>query len=123
MARKVGLELRAEQLTEHCDVERRVTRVFLHARFQRARRPVDQPGEGAVDGRLAALALHVLSHRSVRALRESRPVEPGQQIAGISIAEIALLPRRRPAPARSETHTPERQSLMCNSDAVFPLKK
>src|SRR3546814_14985278 len=99
MARTVGVERRAKQWTEHGDVERRVTRVFLHARFERARRPVDQPGEGAVDGRLAALALHVLRHRAVRDLPESRPVEPGQQIAGLAIAEITLLPPRRPRPA------------------------
>src|SRR3546814_4410023 len=99
-------------------------------RFARPRVARDEPIERALHRRLAALAPDVGDHLPVRDIVETLAIKAAQQIALIRIAKNSLSARHRfhrrdgslRAPARSEEHTSDFQSLMCSSYAVYCLK-
>ena len=92
-AGEVGLERGAEQVRQYGEVERHRPPARNESRLQCPRLALDDPVERAMDGRVPAIAKHVLHHWPMSHAEPSL-VERSKHETAIRIAHDRLVPRR-----------------------------
>jgi hypothetical protein len=108
MIPEVRLQRGSEQLAEDRDVEGDRFLIRLDRGFQRLRRFVREPGEGALDRGVPTLAPNVSRHRPMDRSADARGVQATKQITGIAVAEINLVCRRAAEPPEHVLRNPAR---------------
>ena len=116
MAFQVGHQRCADHHRQRHQVERGISLAGLNMRFERRRIGIDHPVERTPNRRFSAFTPDIGGHRPVHHSAYATAIEAAQQISGIAIPHVELVPRCRfqpthrilgnPARAITATHEP-----------------